>query len=427
MKKKYSLDYSIERDIDRVAAVENILDQLATDPTPLELEQMGSYILYGKDAEGLNAAQRGEIMTSNTRFSHYRRKEDKAVSLNAITENPLSDQQNLNPEIKRDIYNKPRPVINRPKYNRKTGELIDMGDADIPGMQELWDSIDRMDRWIAAIEGRIPPDETMELFDNSYRLYQLKHNLIDMRRQQYYLRDAYKPTLHFTKLIHPKAAFYDWTSDSKYWISRAEWDKKIASNYYNHISNNIEDYTTRIVNGEEQIEWMVRHHTFDWENPDHVRALISNYYLLNLELREKLDTYGNTLLLDFERYRSAANFTPARLLILDLKTQHYPYSFILKQLQVKYGLAYNENHLSTILSHEIPKRLAETALRIRLIAETPITKCKRCFTCRKWLPRAPQFFSNNANRTDGLSSNCKECERARRMEKKEALKNGIGD
>ena len=41
--------------IDRVAAVRDILDQLPTDPTALELEQMGSYILYGKDENGLNA------------------------------------------------------------------------------------------------------------------------------------------------------------------------------------------------------------------------------------------------------------------------------------------------------------------------------------------------------------------------------------
>lgn len=33
MKKKYSLDYSIERDIDRVAAVEEILNTLDTSPS----------------------------------------------------------------------------------------------------------------------------------------------------------------------------------------------------------------------------------------------------------------------------------------------------------------------------------------------------------------------------------------------------------
>ena len=55
MKKKYSLDFSIVRDIDRLHAVEEILDTLETDPSPTELEQMASYILYGKDENGQNS------------------------------------------------------------------------------------------------------------------------------------------------------------------------------------------------------------------------------------------------------------------------------------------------------------------------------------------------------------------------------------
>ena len=38
MRKKYSLDFSIVRDSDRMHAVEEILDGLSTDPSPTELE-----------------------------------------------------------------------------------------------------------------------------------------------------------------------------------------------------------------------------------------------------------------------------------------------------------------------------------------------------------------------------------------------------
>ena len=55
MKKKYSLDFSIVRDIDRMHAVEEILDTMNTDPSATELEQMASYILYGKDENGQNS------------------------------------------------------------------------------------------------------------------------------------------------------------------------------------------------------------------------------------------------------------------------------------------------------------------------------------------------------------------------------------
>lgn len=62
MKKKYSLDFSIVRDTDRLAAVNEILDTLSTNPTPTELEQMASYILYGKDENGKNSIQRNETI-----------------------------------------------------------------------------------------------------------------------------------------------------------------------------------------------------------------------------------------------------------------------------------------------------------------------------------------------------------------------------
>ena len=56
MKKAYSLDYeNIKTDKDRLAAVIDILDTLDKTPSPTDLEQMGTYILCGKDENGLNA------------------------------------------------------------------------------------------------------------------------------------------------------------------------------------------------------------------------------------------------------------------------------------------------------------------------------------------------------------------------------------
>ena len=77
MKKKYSLDFSIVRDADRSRAVQEILDSLPTDPSPTELEQMASYILYGKDENGQNAIQRNECTDKNKRYKSYKTKDDK--------------------------------------------------------------------------------------------------------------------------------------------------------------------------------------------------------------------------------------------------------------------------------------------------------------------------------------------------------------
>lgn len=379
---------------------------------------MGSYILYGKDENGLNAVQRGETTDGNKRYSSFKKTDDKLLSLEEILENPLTDQQELQPAHQRSSYTKKKPTITRPKYDKKTGELIDIGDGDIPGMQELWDCIDHMEHVVAVNEGKVPPDEHTTILNDSYRLYQLKHNLIDLRRHQYYLKDAYKPTLHFQALDHPKAQFYDWTCDSFYWISLEEWRRRTSAALLHTISKNLEDYETRTnKQGEIEVKWVVRRHTFDWENPQHVKALINNYDALYDQLHEKLDTYGRALIFDFERYRAMAQLTEVREYILDKKIEKMPYSEIVENLQIKYGLTYNENHLCTILAKEIPERIALTAQKYRLILDTPESECKKCHTCGRLLPRNSIFFVRNRSRKDGYSSNCKECEKQHRIEK----------
>ena len=78
MRKKYSLDFSIIRDIDRLHAVEDILDKMDTDPSATELEQMASYILYGKDEDGNNSIQRRETIDKDMkRYKSYKTKDDK--------------------------------------------------------------------------------------------------------------------------------------------------------------------------------------------------------------------------------------------------------------------------------------------------------------------------------------------------------------
>jgi len=51
----------------------------------------------------------------------------------------------------------------------------------------------------------------------------LKHWLVDLRRHQYYLKDVFRPELHFLGMDHPKQQFIDWTSDAFYWCSLDEW------------------------------------------------------------------------------------------------------------------------------------------------------------------------------------------------------------
>lgn len=93
MKKAYLLDFSIERDTDRLTAVQKILDGLDKDPTPTELEQMANYILYGKDENGHNAIMRHESKAPTTRYSSYKTADDKVLSLDEMMENPMFNEE----------------------------------------------------------------------------------------------------------------------------------------------------------------------------------------------------------------------------------------------------------------------------------------------------------------------------------------------
>ena len=414
MQKKYSLNYTIQRDVDRVKAVKDILDSMDTDPSPTDLEQLGSYILYGKDEEGYNAVQRGEITDGNKRYNSYKRKDDTTVSLNALLDNPLTNQEELKPAHQRSAYTAPLPLTpKRPKYGRD-GHLIDIGDGDIPGMQELWSWIDHLEHIVAENEGKIPVDNPTHIVRDEYRLYQLKHWLIDLRRHPYYLRDAYKPQIHFLAVDHPKAAFYEWDSNAEYWVTKEELQRRLALPRYALLEQDINKYET---DGNGNYKWVVRKHNFDWENPAHIRALINCYDDLYHQMREKLDTYARTLIFDFERYLEMIEYPPIKLDILYAKIHKMPYKDITHFIFSKYGVLYNENHLCLIFSNDFPQKIAETAAKWRLICETPQEEKKICSQCGRALPRSPLFFIRNKNRPDGLMPACKDCDRRHRIEK----------
>lgn len=417
VKKKYSLDFSIERDTDRLEAVRDILDTLEKDPTPSELEQMASYILFGKDENGKNGVQRGEITDTNKRYNSYQRQEDKNQSLDEILDNPAADQMTLQPATDRYIYTKKKPIIQKAKYD-KQGNLVEVGDSDIPGMKELWEDIARLERTLAINEGKLPADENTQLFFDSYRLYQFKHMLIDRRRHQYYLKDAYKPTLHFTKLTFPSPQTIDWDGDSQYWITQEEWQRKLDASLSPRLPRTIDKYETRKrPDGTLEIKWVVRRHAFDWYNTKHIKALMDNYSNLAMETSDKPNSWGRTLILDFDRYVDMANLSEVRQYILLRKIDKAHNAEIMQELQEKFGVQYSENHLTTIFSKELPNKIVAAIKKHDLLLSTPPEDMKKCKKCGKLFPKHTLFFGVNNNKKDGWSNSCRECERKRRAEK----------
>lgn len=148
-------------------------------------------------------------------------------------------------------------------------------------------------------------------------------------------------------------------------------------------------------------------HTFDWENPKHVRALLNHYHTLHEALNDKLNTYGRTLLWDFDRYVSMCDFSELRLFFIEMRKLGLAHDDILEEMRARFGMEYSPNYLVSVISTEIPNKIAKVAKMMRIENETPDDQRKKCIHCGRALPIHPLFFSRNNSHKDGLSNTCK--------------------
>lgn len=505
----YSLDYSLTYQKDRLRFIEELLPQFEDNrliPTPLELEQFASYILYGKDEKLLSLFDRKILYPEHRRFASYKNNADKVVSLEGLTEIVAFDERELQPLMQggtRNHYKKINPTIQRPIYD-EAGNEIDPGDGDIPGMRELWDSIDHYTYLIKLhTDKNVPYDVTQDPGISNplseYSIYKMRHMVINLRRNQYYLKDGYKPTLHFIHLVQPQPQQINWASNAGYYeeeepkatkqastapalsdqtifnrtaakvtldnpetvspfastitIVKEEISETTAipilgdpkkidkqselSNTFNNrafsaaqFSNNYihfdEPPAEEVINGAKYKRIEPFQHTIDYENPEHIIAIIRLYSDLMMQLWDRPDSYGRALLFDFERYVDMACLSPLRTKILVYAIDKKPTETIVELIHQEFGIEYNKLHLIKIINHEIPNAISIAAKKHRLLCEMNATNAKFakvCRTCGRPLPRDPLFYCVNKAKRDGFNIHCKECEKVKRLATKGEDKN----
>jgi hypothetical protein len=274
------LNYNLYTDTERAAAVSSILKQnepeliaaldsahrkagiqgsgtATTSTSPLrrnqpsaytQLEKLADYILYGKDSQKLtNLVQQKRILKPQTIHSSYNKK--TAESLEALQESPdfPTQEASLKPYEEKNSYTNPRPVIKRP-----SADGTDCGDSDIPGMVELWDSIDKLEHQLRIWRGQVQPatEEEKAILTTwtSLLAYRKNHLLIDLRKHQYYLKNHYKP---FIPAHHsfPHTTPINWFSNAGYWTEAT--GARFEEDYKKHSTNHI--MLTRIVGFTESV------------------------------------------------------------------------------------------------------------------------------------------------------------------------------
>ena len=394
------LDFSIESSIDRANYVNKYMDPCAN-YTAKELETISNYLLYGKDEDGLSCVDKKDVQIK-TKHSTWARKD--AESLDALLEKPTFDERGIQTGNTR--YKTPKPSIDR------------IADADVPGLKELWEIIDDVQHTIDVSKGKIEDPSVKKL--TSTQLYEYQHYLVELRRQQFVLRDAVKPVICRSKVnITPVYDVFDvsipWDQeDSRFSIA--------PLGLYTYAKMRFDDPRAL-----EEIDYHWNEnaeYVLDFRNPEHVYELFELYGDLETEMSLDVESTATALIDTLNFYRERAHLSEEHNIILDLKIKETPNQLICEVLREKFGVTHSANYISTIYKQKICGKIADAAtLHYDYYLNREIaTAWKKCTCCGEYKLRDTREYMRRARSSDGLSSICKVCDKEKRDKSKRGEK-----
>lgn len=450
---RFPLDFTLSTSEERRAYVDKIVETQLNLPsahniqnlnyifTQRELETFSNYILYGKDEStllttpdgakvgGTSSVDRGEIAIQS-KYASFARK--PVESLNLLMESPTFNENDLSPI--------------RPKTNKYTTPKVNFSRKEaqsIPGLAEelepLWDEIDRIDRLIRVNSGDSAKIEAVrkELINelgvtdgndalahiqsqtplDSLKLYKLRHLLIDLRKQQYTIRDCFAPA---TQMQTQKSSYC------------ADEDLGLLTNLSsaNYTIFPLGAYTPGDLKFESPTSLTFEHKqhhndtsipTIDFTNPSHIHTLYNNYLELEAEVLSNPLSSGADLIRTLDFYRLRANLSPSYERILDLKIKRLTNAKIAQMINEEFGLHHTENYISTIYCRKICEAIAEAAQLNYdgYLERFDPFKWKTCTGCGEKKLKDTRNFTRKARSSDGLTSRCKLCEKKERQNRRQ--------
>lgn len=392
-----NLDFSINTSKDRKRFIDEYTKQRIAEGytfSQKEIGQMGDYILYGKDEDGTSIVDRKEV-DIDTRYSSYKKK--RPESLEALMESPAFNETNI---LTTNIYKKEKPKIDREK------------DRDVPGIQELWKDIDRLDHRIKVTEGK-EEDPKIKPF-TSQQLYKAKHHLIELRTQQYYLKDSVKPTIPPANPIDRLYTMHE---------QDIQWDS-IGSEYSIAPLGLYSSNPERFENPREIEEKDYRFNEkakniLDFRNIEHIKELIEFYEELVTAATDKPESLLDDIIETLDFYIRFSDFDREKTIILEGKIKKLPVVEIQKQLKEQLNIHHSPNYISTIYTQKICKEIAESAqLHYDMYMNREyVNMWKKCSQCGQTKFLDPRVFMRKSRSSDGYNSKCKKCCKENRKKK----------
>lgn len=352
----YSLDWNAQTYEDRLNCVEKLtLAGKLEGLSPTQLNEVSNYLLHSSDVDC-----RVELKQSNK----------KTYSYEDMVENGIADMA-INNSRHKNVYKIHKPSIDKEK------------DKDIPGMQELWESMEQVkeiyDYLDDCLKGRRERD-----FDNPLEITYAKHYYyknwyIDLCLNQYTLKDAYRPVipLQYKETL-------DWRPNGD------DVDFGISAGEYVYYEGN----GTKMINLGDSLQ---------------IYRMLKGYRNVRSLHREDIENGWHLLYNLLDEAISECNF-PAHIWdILEMKINGVSNTDVGNNIRDKYGISYNDNYISTLFTKSISKKIAKASLIIasRKLDNVPATVCPRCKQ-ERW---KDEFLSG--------SKRCRYCVRKIQKEKKE--------
>lgn len=393
-KLKFNLDFNLYSSKERRDFIQQ---QDLSKLSPKDLEMCANYILYGKDADGTSTVDRKEVQIK-TKFSSYSKKEP--ISLDALLESPTFDEGSLVQST--TIYKNPKPTIDREKLK------------DVPGFKELWEQIDKWQRIIDENSGKKEKTPDTPVLTKR-QLYYLNHQLIELRKQQYYLKDSIFPTV----AAKPNFGHY-YPAPASLHLNYEVFPRGVVRNEHDvEFKEPRRDSKPAIAEDiEEQIQSLKKDNKyyFNFLEAEHVYQLIQSYWDIKAAIEKIPDSPLHNLLWTLDFYIEKANLSDQQRLIVEGKKQRLLNKEIGLRLEKELGITHQENYISTIWNKSVQLIVDAAALNYdEWLCKDYDKAWKKCNTCGKELLRDPRNFVRKKIATDGLTSNCKCCDKVKRM------------
>ena len=236
---------------------------------------------------------------------------------------------------------------------------------DIPALKQLREAIDLVEKQFKAATGK--------------KKFLLKKQLIEMRQDQYVIKNAYRQPMYFMNAVKS----------------------------FNQVQ--LDENITITENGEVKSDGIITF--FD---PKHISALLCNYSKL------KEDSYGRFwsdsyfLMEDLDNLvdRTLKNDYPLYYDLLIYKIDGKQNIEIQSLLQEKHGIKHSVEYISSLWRNKIPKLISEKAQEEYLVwyyTTQEYGKWKKCSRCGQVKLAHNRFFSKNKTSKDGFYSICKCC------------------